>query len=87
MAVLNVSVVSADREVWSGEASLVVAKTIEGEIGIMPGHQPMLAILSAGEVRVTAVDGEKITVDAEDGFLSVDSNAIQIVAGRAALVS
>jgi len=87
MAVLNVSVVSADREVWSGEASLVVAKTIEGEIGIMPGHQPMLAILSAGAVRVTAVDGEKITVDAEDGFLSVDSNAIQIVAGRAALVS
>ena len=87
MAVLSVSVVSADREVWSGEASLVVAKTIEGEIGIMPGHQPLLAILSAGEVRVTSVDGEKITVDAEDGFLSVDSNAIQIVAGRAALVS
>lgn len=87
MAVLNVSVVSADQEVWSGEASLVVAKTIEGEIGIMPGHQPMLAMLGAGEVRVTAVDGEKITVDAEDGFLSVDHNSIQVVAGRAALVS
>lgn len=87
MAVLSVSVVSADREIWAGEASLVVAKTIEGEIGIMSGHQPMLAILSAGEVRITSVDGEKITVDAEDGFLSVDSNTIQIVAGRAALVS
>lgn len=86
MAVLNVSVVSADQEVWSGEASLVVAKTIEGEIGIMPGHQPMLAMLGAGEVRVTATDGEKITVDAEDGFLSVDHNAIQVVAGRATLV-
>lgn len=87
MAVLNVSVVSADQEVWSGEASLVVAKTIEGEIGIMPGHQPMLAMLGAGEVRVTATDGEKITVDAEDGFLSVDHDSIQVVAGRAALVS
>lgn len=87
MAVLNVSVVSADQEVWSGEASLVIAKTIEGEIGIMPGHQPMLAMLGAGEVRVTAVDGEKITVDAEDGFLSVDHNSIQVVAGRAALIS
>lgn len=87
MAVLNVSVVSADQEVWSGEASLVVAKTIEGEIGIMPGHQPMLAMLGAGEVRVTATDGEKITVDAEDGFLSVDHDSIQVVAGRATLVS
>lgn len=87
MAVLNVSVVSADREVWSGEASLVVAKTVEGEIGIMPGHQPMLAILASGEVRVTATDGEKITVEAEDGFLSVDNNAVQVVAGQAAIAS
>lgn len=87
MALLNVSVVSADQEVWSGEATLIVAKTIEGEIGIMPGHQPMLAMLGAGEVRVTTADGEKITVDAEDGFLSVDHNAIQVVAGRASLVS
>lgn len=87
MAVLNVSVVSADREVWSGEASLITAKTVEGEIGIMPGHQPMLAILASGEVRVTAVDGEKITVNAEDGFLSVDSNSVQVVAGQAAIAS
>ena len=87
MAVLNVSVVSADREVWSGEASLVVAKTVEGEIGIMPGHQPMLAILASGEVRGTATDGDKITVEAEDGFLSVDNNAVQVVAGQAAIAS
>lgn len=87
MAVLSVSVVSADHEVWSGEATLVVAKTVEGEIGIMPGHQPMLAILATGEVRVTAADGEKITVQAEDGFLSVDNNAVQVVAGQAAIAS
>jgi len=87
MAVLTVSVVSADREVWSGEATLVIAKTVEGEIGIMAGHQPMLAVLSAGEVRVTDTNGEKITVNADDGFLSVDSNAVQIVAGQASLVS
>lgn len=87
MAVLNVSVVSADREVWSGEASLVTAKTVEGEIGIMPGHQPMLAILATGEVRVTSVDGEKITVTADEGFLSVDSNNVQVVAGQAAIAS
>jgi len=85
MATLAVSVVSADREVWSGEASLVVARTVEGEIGIMPGHEPMLAILAAGEVRLTLPGGQKIEASAEDGFLSVQSNQVQIVASRAAL--
>ena len=85
MAALNVSVVSADREVWSGEASMVVAKTVEGEIGILPGHEPMLAILASGEVRVTLPGGEKITASAEDGFLSVQSDQVQVVASRAEL--
>ena len=58
MAVLNVSVVAADHEVWSGEASMVVAKTVEGEIGILAGHEPLLAILASGEVRVTLHGGE-----------------------------
>ncbi|SFR87289.1 ATP synthase F1 subcomplex epsilon subunit [Agromyces sp. CF514] len=85
MAALNVSVVSADREIWSGEASMVVARTVEGQIGILPGHEPMLAVLAAGEVRVSLPDGEKITANAEDGFLSVQSNTVQIVASRAEL--
>lgn len=84
MAELNVSVVSADREVWSGSASQVVAKTVEGEIGILGGHQPMLAILAeGGKVRVTTSGGEKVAVDAEGGFLSVDHDTVTIVAGRA----
>ncbi|MET0974852.1 MAG: F0F1 ATP synthase subunit epsilon [Leifsonia sp.] len=86
MAVLNVSVVSADQELWSGEASMVVARTVEGEIGILPGHEPLLAILASGEVRVTLAGGEKITADASDGFLSVENNTVQVVARRAALV-
>lgn len=86
MAALNVSVVSADQEVWSGEAAMVVAKTVEGEIGILPGHEPMLAILAGGEVGVTLDGGEKLTANAEDGFLSVQQNSVQIVASRAALV-
>lgn len=83
---LNVSVVSADRKVWEGAASQIIAKTVEGEIGILTGHEPLLALLAQGEVRVTAADGEKLTVDAEDGFLSVDHDLVTIVAGRAALV-
>lgn len=84
---LNVNVVSADREVWTGPASQVVARTVEGEIGILSGHQPMLALLAQGEVRVTTANGEKVVVDAEGGFLSVDHDAVTIVAGKATLVA
>jgi F-type H+-transporting ATPase subunit epsilon len=86
MAVLNVSVVSADHEVWSGEASMVVAKTVEGEIGILPGHEPLLAILATGEVRVTMHGGESLAAQADDGFLSVENNTVTIVARQAELV-
>ncbi len=82
---LNVSVVSAQSQIWSGEASQVIAKTVEGEIGILGGHEPLLALLASGEVRVTTAGGEKITVDAVDGFLSVDHDTVTIVAGQAAL--
>lgn len=84
---LKVSVVSAHTEIWSGEATQVIAKTVEGEIGILGGHEPLLALLASGEVRVTAADGGKIAVDAEDGFLSVDHDTVTIVASKAALVA
>lgn len=84
---LRVTVVSATAEVWSGEASMVVARTTEGEIGILSGHQPMLGVLSAGEVRITTSSGEKITAKAEDGFLSVDNDTVTIVAGLAEVIS
>ena len=89
MAELQVSVVSADHEVWTGTASMVVAKTTEGEIGILPGHEPLLAILSAGEVRITTGSGSgsgSVRANAEDGFLSVEHDTVTIVARNAALV-
>lgn len=82
---LNVNVVSADREVWSGEAAQVSAKTVEGEVGILSGHEPMLALLTEGEVRVSGADGEHFAVDALGGFLSVDHDNVTIVAGRASI--
>ena len=85
MAELQVSVVSADSQVWAGTASMVVARTTEGEIGILPGHEPLLAILSAGEVRIT-VDGAVTRANAEDGFLSVEHDTVTIVARNATLV-
>ncbi len=83
---LHVTLVSADAEVWTGDASLVVAKTVEGEIGFMSGHEPVLAILAEGQVRITTTDGQKISANAKDGFLSMEGSALTIVAGHAALV-
>ena len=85
MAVLTVSLVSADQEVWSGKAKQIIARTTEGEIGILPGHEPLLAILAEGEVRVTGVDGQLVSANAADGFLSVENNNVTIVARYAEL--
>ena len=65
---------------------MVVAKTTEGEIGILAGHEPTLGVLSAGEVRITTADGQKVTAKAEDGFLSVDNNMVTVVAGLAEII-
>ena len=84
---LTVTLVSAEAEVWTGEASLVVAKTVEGEIGFMAGHEPVLAILAEGQVRITGTDGSKIIANAQDGFLSMENDDLTIVAGNAAIIS
>lgn len=83
---LHVELVAADQAVWSGAAKMVVAKTVEGQIGLLPGHEPMLAILAAGEVRITLPTGEQLSASAEDGFLSIEHNVVTIVARNAALV-
>ena len=82
---LSVSVVSATSQVWEGQAKSVVARTTEGEIGILPGHEPVLAILAAGEVRITSPEGEVSTALADDGFLSVSQDAVTVVAREASL--
>lgn len=82
---MQVDLVAADAAVWSGQAKLVVAKTVEGEIGLMPGHEPMLAILASGEVRITLDDGDVIKASAEQGFLSVENNVVTVVARSASL--
>jgi F-type H+-transporting ATPase subunit epsilon len=83
---LSVSVVSADRLVWSGKARQVVARTMIGQIGLLPGHEPILAILAEGEVRVTGLDGNVITANAADGFLSMEHDTVTVVARSAELI-
>ena len=82
---LHVELVSVEREVWSGEADSVVARTTEGEIGILPGHAPMLGQLAEGfDVRILQAGGE-ITVNVSGGFLSVTDAGVTILAESALL--
>ncbi|MFD0883534.1 F0F1 ATP synthase subunit epsilon [Streptosporangium algeriense] len=89
MAKLRVGVVSPEREIWSGEADMVVAKTIDGEIGIMPRHAPVLGVLVEGGVlTVKRGGGEPDLVAAvHGGFLSVADNEVSILAELAELGS
>lgn len=76
---LTVEVVAADRVVWEGEARQVSARTLEGEIGVLPGHEALLAVLAEGDVSVIGVNGDNRTVRVDGGFMSVDHDNVRIV--------
>jgi F-type H+-transporting ATPase subunit epsilon len=88
---LHVELLMPDRTLWSGEAGMVIAKTMDGDIGILPGHSPVFGILSPGSlVRIREVPGEENTGDAvraavRDGFLSVTGNRVSILASSGQL--
>lgn len=83
MAELEVEIVAADHFVWSGAATMVKGRTTDGEIGILPGHSPVLAVLAEGELAIEPVSGSRISVHVDGGFFSVDSNRVVIVADNA----
>ena len=87
MAELNVAVVSVERSLWQGSAKSVVAKTPEGEIGILPGHEPVLALLVESPLRIEATDGTKVLVAVHGGFFAVDGNNVQVIAETAEMAS
>jgi F-type H+-transporting ATPase subunit epsilon len=80
VAKLHVEVVSPERQVWAGEAEQVVAKTLEGEIGILPNHVPVLSSLVDGSVvRIKTGDGE-VAAAIGSGFLSVTAERVAVLA-------
>lgn len=83
----EVEIVSAEQLVWSGSATQVVARTVDGEIGVLAGHEPLLAVLGDGPVRVTLADGSVLALTAADGFLSVERDAVRVVARQAELAA
>jgi F-type H+-transporting ATPase subunit epsilon len=80
----RVDIVTPELVIWSGDASFLVAKTVEGEIGILTGHEPTLAALATGAVVVEAED-EKVTVGIHGGFLQVLDDQVTLLTDRAEL--
>ena len=84
---LQVELVAADRLVWSGEATVVNARTAGGEIGILANHMPILSLLAAGVVEVETVDGDTWVAAVDEGVLSVAGNRVSILASHAEMAS
>jgi F-type H+-transporting ATPase subunit epsilon len=76
---LHVELVAADRTVWSGEATFILARTTDGEIGIMPNHAPVLSVMVAGAIEVVTEDGDRWAAAVDSGFLSVANNRVSIL--------
>ncbi|MEJ6014315.1 F0F1 ATP synthase subunit epsilon [Corynebacterium sp. H127] len=84
MADITVELVSVERKLWSGQASIVTAQTTEGEIGVLPGHEPMFGqLVENGVVTIRPVDGKKLTAAVQGGFLSVSTDKVTILADYA----
>ncbi|SDT37703.1 F0F1 ATP synthase subunit epsilon [Microlunatus soli] len=76
---LEVRVVSADEVVWSGDAESVIAKTVEGDIGILAGHEPVLSLLAPGGVEVLLPGGQREIVAVDGGFISVAKGRVSVI--------
>ncbi|AZA09466.1 F0F1 ATP synthase subunit epsilon [Corynebacterium pseudopelargi] len=84
MADITVELVSVERLLWSGKASIVTAQTTEGEIGVLPGHEPMFGqLVEDGVVTIRPIDGAKKVAAVQGGFLSVTTEKVTILADYA----
>jgi F-type H+-transporting ATPase subunit epsilon len=84
---LQVELVAADRTVWSGEATMVIARTVEGDIGILRGHAPVLSLLTDAVVEIDAGDGEVVMAAVDGGFISVANDRVSILSEHAVLAA
>ena len=83
---LHVELVAVERLLWSGEATMVIARTTEGEMGVLPGHAPVLAQLAEpGTVRIQREGEGALVVAVHGGFLSVTDKGVSVLAEYAEL--
>ena len=81
---MHVSVISAERAIFDGEADSVVAPAFDGLLGILPRHAPFMTLLGDGVVKIRQSGGTLTRLTVMGGFLQVASNVVRIVARRAA---
>ena len=80
---LRVEVVSAEGLIWEGDAVQVIARTTEGDIGIMANHEPFLGLLVPGAAEVFTTEGKREVVAVDGGFMSVSDNRVSLLNGYA----
>lgn len=76
---MKLEVVAQSGELFSGEVSEVVVNASEGELGILPGHTPLLGVIAPGKVRYRTADGGSGEIPTSNGFVTVDSDHIMVV--------
>ena len=81
---LDVHVVTPEQELWTGDAVMVIARAETGEIGILPGHAPLVALLGAGRLVIDTGRGRE-RASIEGGFLHVSADRVDVLAERAEL--
>lgn len=82
---LKLEVVSASRRVWSGEAVQVIVRTVEGDMGILPGHEPVFALLVPSRVQIVTADGRQEALYVDEGFISCADGRVSILTQTASL--
>ena len=80
---LHCNIVSAEKKLFDGRAEIVVASGVQGELGILPGHTPLLTELKPGTIKVKKQNGEEELVYVSSGFLEVQPDTVTILADSA----
>ena len=80
MATFNLTIVSAERKIFEGEVKQIQATGVEGELGILPGHTPLLTAIKPGIVKFTLQDGNEEVIYVSGGFLEVQPNIVTVLA-------
>lgn len=87
MKTVQVNIVTPDGPVYDSEVAMVIAKTVSGEIGVLPGHIPLVAPLTIGGVQLKNADGKSNFVAVSGGFIEVRPDKISILAPSAEVAS
>ena len=83
MSTMQVEVVSAEHQIFSGQATMLIATAEAGELGIYPQHTPLLTNLKAGDVRVQTEDGEEQVIYVSGGILEVTPKKVTVLSDTA----